>query len=103
MRGKGIDYFENSRRADLAQRAYAIANPDGFAGYGANVWGLTACDGPADVTLDVDGRTACASSATGARRGGSSTVRDDGTIAPMAAAASLPFAPELVPCGAEGR
>ncbi len=31
MREKGIDYFENSRRATLAQRAYAIANPGGFA------------------------------------------------------------------------
>ena len=51
MRGKGIDYFENSRRATLAQRAYAIANPGRFAGYGADVWGLTACDGPADVTI----------------------------------------------------
>ena len=27
MREKGIDYFENSRRATFAQRAYAIANP----------------------------------------------------------------------------
>src|SRR6267154_2722292 len=27
MQGKGIDYFENSRRATLAQRAYAVANP----------------------------------------------------------------------------
>ena len=52
MRGKGIDYFENSRRATLAQRAYAIANPGGFAGYGPDVWGLSACDGP----LDADAR-----------------------------------------------
>ena len=28
MRAHGIDYFENSRRATLAQRAYAIANPE---------------------------------------------------------------------------
>ena len=27
MREKGIDYFENSRRATLSQRAYAIDNP----------------------------------------------------------------------------
>src|SRR5262245_34497978 len=33
MRGKGIDYFENARRATLAQRAYAIANPSGFRDY----------------------------------------------------------------------
>ena len=35
MRGHGIDYFENSRRATLSQRAYAIANPGGWKGYGA--------------------------------------------------------------------
>mgnify|MGYP003467834201 CR=1 FL=1 len=27
MRERGMDYFENSRRATLAQRAYAIDNP----------------------------------------------------------------------------
>src|SRR5690349_4218147 len=46
LRGKGIDYFENSRRATLAQHAYCIANPGKFKGYGEMVWGLTACDGP---------------------------------------------------------
>src|SRR5262245_31951517 len=56
MRARGIDYFENSRRATLAQRAYAIRNPGGFAGYGANVWGLTAGDGPAEVRRTVGGR-----------------------------------------------
>ena len=40
MRGKGIDYFENSRRATYAHRAYAIANPGGWRDYGPNVWGL---------------------------------------------------------------
>ena len=29
MAKMGLDYFENSRRATLAQRAYAIANPRG--------------------------------------------------------------------------
>src|SRR3990167_868852 len=49
MRGQGFDYFENSRRATLAQRAYAQANPLGWKGYGGDIWGITACDGPADV------------------------------------------------------
>jgi len=92
---RGIDYFENSRRATLAQRAYAIDNPARFAGYGENVWGLTACDGPADVTRNVDGHSV--RFFTYAARGASfDEVRDDGTIAPWAAAASLPFAPEVV-------
>ena len=94
MRGKGIDYFENSRRATLAQRAYAIANPGRFAGYGEDVWGLTACDGPADVTLDVGGRPVRFFSYA-ARGAGAGDVRDDGTLAPAAAAGSLPFTPEL--------
>jgi hypothetical protein len=92
MRKKGIDYFENSRRATLAQRSYAIANPGGFAGYGPDVWGLTACDGPADVTLDVNGRKVRFFSYA-ARGAGSRDVRDDGTLAPAAAAGSLPFTP----------
>jgi hypothetical protein len=94
MREKGIDYFENSRRATLAQREYAIANPGGFAGYGPDVWGLTACDGPADVTLEVKGRPVRFFSYT-ARGASSDHVRDDGTLAPAAAAASLPFTPDL--------
>ncbi|HYN21930.1 MAG TPA: glucoamylase family protein, partial [Thermoanaerobaculia bacterium] len=56
MRQRGIDYFENSRRATLSQRAYAIDNPSGFRGYGEDVWGLTACDGPLDGEVKVDGR-----------------------------------------------
>ncbi len=86
MRGKGIDYFENSRRAAYAQRAYAIADPGGWRGYGANVWGFTASDGPADV----------APYHTYFARGASFTeIQDDGTIAPTAAGGSIPFAPEI--------
>jgi hypothetical protein len=46
MRGKSINYFENSRRATYVQRQYAIHNPAKFDGYGANCWGITATDGP---------------------------------------------------------
>ena len=94
MRGKGIDYFENSRRATLAQRAYAAANPGAWEGYGENVWGLTACDGPLDGTLEVAGRPRKFQGY--AARGASLLhVIDDGTIAPAAAAGSIPFAPEV--------
>ncbi len=95
MRGKGIDYFENSRRATLAQRAYAMRNPGGFAGYGPNVWGLSACDGPFDGTMEVDGRTV--EFKTYSARGAALTrIQDDGTLAPHATGAALPFAPEVV-------
>jgi hypothetical protein len=77
MRERGIDYFENSRRATLASRAYAIANPGGFAGYGGNIWGITASDGP-------NGYLA---------RGAPPAMNDNGTIAPTAAGGSIAFTP----------
>jgi len=87
MQTKGLDYYENSRRATLAQQAYCIANPGpkgtGFpdpAGYSATLWGLTACDGPTGYA------------AHGAPGPG---TFDDGTIAPTAVLGSLPFAPEI--------
>ncbi len=94
MRGKGIDYFENSRRATLAQRSYAIANPSGFAGYGADLWGLTACDGPLEGSVLLAGRER--QFHTYDARGACHTrVSDDGTISPAAAGGSVPFAPDL--------
>ncbi|HKO16569.1 MAG TPA: glucoamylase family protein [Gemmatimonadaceae bacterium] len=95
MRGRGIDYFENSRRATYAQHAYALDNPDGWRGYGADLWGLTASDGPMDTTLAVDGVQRRFYSYT-ARGAAATEVRDDGTIAPTAAGGSIAFAPELV-------
>ncbi len=94
MRARGIDYFENSRRATLAQRAYAVHNPSGWDGYGPNVWGLTASDGPGNFTATIDSRSrefhdywARGAAATG--------TRDDGTIAPTAVGGAVPFAPEI--------
>lgn len=91
MAGKGIDYFENTRRATYAQRAYAIANPERFAGYGSNIWGLTACDGPGDFKTTTDGRQREFFSYSERGPG----YRDDGTIAPTAAASAIAFAPEI--------
>jgi hypothetical protein len=90
-----LDYFENSRRAAYSQRDYAIANPGHWSGYGKNVWGLTASNGPGDVTvhtaagmLEFDGYTA--------RGAGLDYISDDGTIVPTAAGGSIAFAPEIV-------
>jgi hypothetical protein len=95
MRARGIDYFENSRRATISQRAYAGANPAGWEGYGASVWGLTACDGPFDGTLKIAGQLR-EFHGYAARGASLRHVIDDGTIAPTAAAGSIPFAPEIV-------
>ena len=93
MRGKGIDYFENSRRATYVQQQYAIANPLKFAGYASCCWGITASEGPGPDTIKVDGieRTFFDYVGRGVPYG-----PDDGTLAPWALVASLPFAPEIV-------
>jgi hypothetical protein len=93
MREHDCDYFENSRRATLVQQQYAIRNPRGYAGYGDTCWGLTACDGPGDITIDVAGvsRRFYGYVARGVPDG-----PDDGTLAPWGVIASLPFAPEIV-------
>ena len=95
MREKGIDYFENSRRAVLSQRAYAIANPGGWRGYGERAWGLTASDGPLDSTLVIDGQRRTFHTYW-ARGAGTDEINDDGTIVPTAAGGSVAFAPEVV-------
>jgi hypothetical protein len=95
MRAHGIDWFENSRRATLAQRAYAIGNPGRFKGYGERLWGLTACDGPVNDSVTVGGRRLGFS--TYAARGASfQEIVDDGTVSPAAAGGSVAFAPEVV-------
>ncbi|HLM24276.1 MAG TPA: glucoamylase family protein, partial [Pyrinomonadaceae bacterium] len=93
MRGKAINYFENSRRAIYAQQAYAMRNPKKFAGYDRFSWGITATDGPGPAERRINGRRV---------RFFDYKARsfpygpDDGTLAPWAVAASLPFAPEVV-------
>ncbi len=93
MHERDTDYFENSRRATLAQQAYAVRNPNGYAHMGRLCWGITASDGPGYVTRTVDGveRRFFDYVARGVPEG-----PDDGTLAPWAVAASLPFAPEVV-------
>ncbi|MGH7310196.1 MAG: glucoamylase family protein, partial [Candidatus Rokuibacteriota bacterium] len=95
MRRRGLDYFENSRRAVYAQQAYAIANPRRCRDYGETVWGITASDGPADIVVeDANGRRVFRSYT--ARGIDPTGMRDDCTLAPTAVVASLPFAPEIV-------
>lgn len=80
MKSHNLNYFENSRRATLAQRAYAIANPGGFVGYSDTLWGITASDVPGGYTA----------------RGAPPAENDDGTITPTAPVSSIAFAPEVV-------
>ena len=78
MNSHSSTYFENSRRASLAEVAYSIANPMQEVGYSSNVWGLTASDGPNGYTV----------------HGLPPVGFDDGTIAPTAAGGAMAFVPE---------
>ncbi len=94
MKEKGIDYFENSRRATYVQRKYAIDNPKGWVGYDSLCWGVTACDGPGGEynfgNKKFEGYAGRGTSGT------DNTIAEDGTIAPYGPLSSLPFAPEIV-------
>jgi hypothetical protein len=50
MRAKGVDYFENSRRATYVQQQYAVENPLAFKGYGRRCWGITSKCWPPTVS-----------------------------------------------------
>ncbi len=96
MRDAGFDYFENNRRETLANRAYCIANPMGWDGYGPESWGLAACDGPGNFTKRFKGENRNFYGYAARGPIGEPDGRDDGTITPSAALGSLPFAPEFV-------
>jgi len=94
MRAKRSDYFENSRRATLVQQHYAVRNPKSFVGYGESCWGITASTGPGFCKQRAAGGVERQFYGYVAR--GVPFGPDDGTLAPWAAVASLPFAPEVV-------
>jgi hypothetical protein len=74
------NYFDNSRIATLINRQYCISQSGAY-GYSDSLWGLTACDGPGFPPF------------RGYEARGPFQF-DDGTIAPTAALASMPFTPE---------
>ncbi len=77
---QGIDFFENSREATLANREYSISFSDQRKGYSESSWGLTASVGPGGYK------------AYGGKPGGG---LEDGTVAPYGALSSIVFTPEL--------
>jgi hypothetical protein len=70
-------YFDNNRNIALINRAYCIANPKHYAGYGPDAWGLTASDGPSDYVPAAP-----------------DSSNDLGTIALTGALASFPYTPD---------
>ena len=93
LKEKGISYFENSRRATLAQQQYAIQNPKGWVGYDSLTWGFTATDG-CGPKYNFDDKKFEGYAGRGAT-GKNDVVAEDGTIGIYGSICSLPFTPDL--------
>ena len=87
-RDKGIDSFENTRRAIMVQQRYAMRNPKWFAGYAETCWGISAGAGPGFCKQRAAGEIERQFYGYVAR--GVPFGPDDGTLCPWAAVASLP-------------
>lgn len=68
------DYWQQNLAHTRINRAYCVANPQRFAGYGVDCWGLTACDGDTGY-------------------GAFCPDNDRGVIAPTAALSAMPYTP----------
>ena len=96
MREKGSDYFENTKSAIAIHREYGERNPYGFKAYSRDFWGVTAGDGPTGDDIRENGRDR---RFFGYMSRGVPYGPDDGTIAPWAMLATLPFATEAALAG----
>lgn len=72
------NYFNNAAAATRYNRRFSLSQRDRYRTYEPDIWGLSASDGPG-----------------GYRAYGASENNHDGTIAPYASIASIPFTPEL--------
>ena len=77
LNDRWTNYFENNLALARINRAYAIDNPGGYRGYGANAWGFTASDDPWGYAAHEP-----------------KPNQDNGTITPTGALASFPYAPD---------
>ena len=71
------NYWEQNVAQTRINLAHCIANPNGFAGYSKDCWGLTASDDPSGYEAHAPGN-------------------DNGTISPTAALSSIVYAPQEV-------
>jgi hypothetical protein len=96
MRENGSDYFKNTQQAIAVHREYGARNPHGYRGYDRNLWGITAGDGPdtQELRQGRKDRRFFGYMARGAPYG-----PDDGTLAPWAMLATVPFGAEAALLG----
>jgi hypothetical protein len=90
MREKRSDYFHNTKQAITVQREYCARNPRGFVGYGRELWGITAGEGPNNPAMR---QTLRDRRFFGYMSRGVPYGPDDGTLSPWAMLACLPFDP----------
>jgi hypothetical protein len=76
LKDQYADYWEQNKAHTLINRAYCIANPKHYKGYGANSWGLTASDSWQGYAAH-------------------SPTEDLGVITPTAALSAFPYTPEF--------
>jgi hypothetical protein len=75
LKDQFADYWEQNKAHTLINRAYCLANPKKYKGYGANSWGLTASDSWQGYAAH-------------------SPTEDLGVISPTAALSAFPYTPE---------
>ncbi|MBK8634105.1 MAG: Ig-like domain-containing protein [Saprospiraceae bacterium] len=75
LKDQYANYWEQNTNHTLINRAYCIANPQKYAGYSADCWGLTASDGNNGYSAH-------------------SPDNDRGVITPTAALSSMPYTPK---------
>lgn len=78
----GVDWFNNTRLATLANRSFCMAHSGKFKTYHANSWGCSAGDAP--WGYDVSGATPALED-----------PKPNGTVSIYGALSALPFVPEL--------
>ncbi len=81
----GVDWWQNSRTASLANRQFSIDRSSAFKTFGPDAWGLTASDSP----HGYEGRYGSAPSGFA-----NDQHLADGTLPPAGAIGSIPFTPE---------
>ena len=80
----GVNWFDNSTNATLANRQFCIDNSDKFKGYGPNSWGITSMARPEAYTMHF-----------GVPPTGNGEPEYDGTLSPTGPSGSIVFTPYL--------
>ncbi|MDD5427845.1 MAG: glucoamylase family protein [Candidatus Omnitrophica bacterium] len=79
---QGVNWFENSTNATIANRQFCIDNADKFKGFGPNMWGITSMARPQGYTMHF-----------GVPPTGNGEPENDATISPTGPAGSIVFTP----------